>query len=204
MEELRYAGIDVGVYTTTIAFLDARSELIAVEKLYKSTSDEPRIARAVRHPGERHTDPIAEQIAKDHRVFMHSVIDKYKPTAFAVESMVWSAGRGNTNIESLTAHFRGIMHCVTIDHDTPFYLVAPSQIKKVVTGNGNADKREVCRHVWNKYDVKLQALGVRNYTALFKYNHYADAIGAAMYLTAQELNYIDESVEDTILNWGQE
>jgi Holliday junction resolvasome RuvABC endonuclease subunit len=89
-----------------------------------------------------------------------------------------------------------------MDHDIPFYLVAPSQIKKIVTDNGRADKREVCRHVWDKYKVNLQELGIRTFSMLVEENHYADAIGAAMFLTAQELNYMDESVEENILGWG--
>ncbi|MFA5037946.1 MAG: crossover junction endodeoxyribonuclease RuvC [Candidatus Izemoplasmatales bacterium] len=184
-EPMLFAGCDPGVYSTTIAVVNSCSELVAYHQIYASEDEYPRTPNKDRKKGQRYFDPIPEQIAEDHIKFIDMVFSKYKILGLATEKMEWSAKHSDT--QGWVHHFRGILHACCMKSEVPFYMINPQQIKKVVTGNGNASKDAVVISVYNQFKDKFP-----NFSFLSKQNHIADAIGAGLFLVQDQIGYIEE------------
>jgi Holliday junction resolvasome RuvABC endonuclease subunit len=184
-EPMLFAGCDPGVYSTTVAIVDSCSNLVAYHQIYASEDEYPRTPNRDRKKGQRYFDPIPEKIAEDHVKFMEMIFSKYKILGMATEKMEWSAKHSDT--QGWVHHFRGIMHGACIAHNVPFYMINPQQIKKVVTGNGNAKKDAVVVSVYQQYRDKFPS-----FSFLSKENHIADAVGAGLFLVQDQIGYIEE------------
>ncbi len=182
---MMFAGIDPGVYSTTVAILDSCCNLISWHQVYSSEEEWPRTPNRDRQRGQRYFDPIPEKIAEDHYKFMKVILASYKLEGISTEKMEWSAKHSDT--QGWVHHFRGIIHATCIQTSVPFYMINPQQIKKAVTGKGNAKKDLVVDEIYEKYSDFFPSLSF-----LKKNNHIADAIGAALSLIYQEIGYIEE------------
>jgi Holliday junction resolvasome RuvABC endonuclease subunit len=185
-EVMLFGGIDPGLYSTTLAILDSNCKLVAYHQIYAFEDEYPRTAKTNRKPGQRYFDPIPEKIAEDHRAFMINMLYTYKLECIATEKMEWSASHSDT--QGWVHHNRGIIHGTCLDREVPFYMINPQQIKKIVTGKGNASKIDVVTDVYAEYHHAF-----KNISFLKKENHIADAIGAAKFIVSEKMNYIDES-----------
>jgi len=180
-----YAGCDPGVYSTTVAIVDSCSNLVAYHQIYASEDEYPRTPNLDRKRGQRYFDPVPEQIAADHVEFMKMIFDKYELLGMATEKMEWSAKHSDT--QGWVHHFRGIMHACCLHQGVPFHMLNPQQIKKVVTGNGNANKDAMVVQVYQQFKPMFPS-----FSFLSKQNHIADAVGAGLFLVADEIGYAEE------------
>jgi len=71
---------------------------------------------------------------------MHTIIEKYKPDAAAIEKLFFVH---NQTTVMPVAHARGVIITVLEKFKVPIYEYTPMEVKKVLTGYGRADKKEV-------------------------------------------------------------
>jgi Holliday junction resolvasome RuvABC endonuclease subunit len=186
-----FVGLDMGVYNTAYGVVNGRCQIIDFGLIYKSPKDFPRFERENRAKGQKKNDPDVNQIAKDHFGLMTEIIEKFHPKTVCSENMMWSAGHSNT--QALVHHFRGIMHSVCIIYDTPFQLITPQQIKKIVTGSGGADKNGVADKI---YEMSPESFKSQDW--LRRNNHISDALGAAIFTASEVMSIVDDDFEEYI------
>lgn len=71
---------------------------------------------------------------------MHTVIETYKPDVAAIEKLFFVH---NQTTVMPVAHARGVIITVLEKFGVPIYEYTPMEVKKVLTGYGRADKKEV-------------------------------------------------------------
>ncbi len=71
---------------------------------------------------------------------MHTVIENYKPNVAAIEKLFFVH---NQTTVMPVAHARGVIITVLEKFGIPIYEYTPMEVKKVLTGYGRADKKEV-------------------------------------------------------------
>jgi crossover junction endodeoxyribonuclease RuvC len=71
---------------------------------------------------------------------IRKVLDEYKPKVAAVETMFY--GRNFQGIFSL-GHARGVILLALAQMEIPISEYSPREVKKAVTGNGNASKEQI-------------------------------------------------------------
>ncbi len=71
---------------------------------------------------------------------INEIINEYNPDVIAVESIFYGK-----NIQSAftLGHARGVILLAIAQNETKFYEYSPREVKKAVTGNGNASKNQV-------------------------------------------------------------
>lgn len=67
-------------------------------------------------------------------------MDEYRPDMVAMERIF---ERGNVSTVMHTAHAVGVMVLAAAERGIPVYQYTPSEVKKVVSGNGRADKKQM-------------------------------------------------------------
>lgn len=67
-------------------------------------------------------------------------MDDYKPDVVAIERLF---ERGNVSTVMQTAHAVGVMVLAAAQRDIPVQMYTPSEVKKAISGNGRADKRQM-------------------------------------------------------------
>ena len=87
---------------------------------------------------------LAERVLEIGRE-LRSIIEEFQPSAMAIEQ-VFSLGK-NPKSAILMAHARGVILFAAADADLPVHHYTPKQIKRLLTGSGNADKEQVQRVV---------------------------------------------------------
>lgn len=83
---------------------------------------------------------------------LRQVIDEFRPGAVAVEQ-VFSLGR-NPKSAILLAHARGVILFTAVEQGVPVYHYTPRQLKRLLTGSGNADKAQVQRVIARELSLK--------------------------------------------------
>ncbi|MCL2062805.1 MAG: crossover junction endodeoxyribonuclease RuvC [Candidatus Cloacimonetes bacterium] len=82
------------------------------------------------------------------------IIDQYKPNYSVVESIFYGK---NIQTAFILGHIRGVvMYCLS-EKDIPVYSFSPREIKKSVTGNGNATKSQVEYMIQSILNLKTPA-----------------------------------------------
>ena len=71
---------------------------------------------------------------------MHTVLETLKPDAAAIEKLFFVH---NQTTVMPVAHARGVILTVLEKYGIPIYEYTPMEVKKVLTGFGRADKKEV-------------------------------------------------------------
>lgn len=71
---------------------------------------------------------------------MQTIIEQLKPDAAAIEKLFFVH---NQTTVMPVAHARGIILTVLEQHNIPIFEYTPMEVKKVLTGFGRADKKEV-------------------------------------------------------------
>lgn len=67
-------------------------------------------------------------------------MDEYRPDMVAMERIF---ERGNVSTVMHTAHAVGVMVLAAAERDIPVYQYTPSEVKKAISGNGRADKKQM-------------------------------------------------------------
>lgn len=80
-----------------------------------------------------------ERLVQLHRS-LASLIKKWKPSAVVVEKLFFAA---NAKTAMAVAEARGILLLTAVLGGTTVYEYTPAEIKKTVTGQGNADKIQI-------------------------------------------------------------
>lgn len=101
------------------------------------------------------------------------LLTEFKPDVMAIERLFFAT---NVKTAMRVGQAHGVMLLCAAEKNTEVFEYAPGTIKKVVTGNGRADKREIQRNV-----RKLLGAGVRSRPK--KRTHFdnaADALAVAL------------------------
>ncbi len=123
---MRILGIDPGVATIGIGLLDAKSP---------QNFGTPEWLTIETKPGVPLGDRLAE-IAKD----FAELLDTYAPE-YAVMERVYFSVNEKSAIE--VAHARGVLLQQLASRGVPVLEPNPMQLKHAITGDGNADKRQI-------------------------------------------------------------
>jgi len=151
----RYLGIDPGLNRTGYALLERspRGPVLREGGVIRSTA---KLSLAQR----------VYEIGKGIRV----VIEEFRPQVVAIEQ-VFSLGR-NPKTALLMAHARGAILMTAAENQLPVVHYTPTQIKRLITGNGRASKQQI------QYAIKRE-LGLNE---LPEPNDVADAFAVALCL----------------------
>ena len=71
---------------------------------------------------------------------LKSLVTEYKPDISAVEAIFYGK---NIQTAFTLGHVRGVVVCSLRSGNIPVYSYSPREIKKAVTGNGNASKSQI-------------------------------------------------------------
>jgi len=151
----RYLGIDPGLNRTGYALLErsSRGPVLREGGVIRSTA---KLSLAQR----------VYEIGKG----MREVIEEFRPQVVAIEQ-VFSLGR-NPKTALLMAHARGAILMTAAENQLPVVHYTPTQIKRLMTGNGRASKQQI------QYAIKRE-LGLNE---LPEPNDVADAFAVALCL----------------------
>ncbi|WJY68181.1 crossover junction endodeoxyribonuclease RuvC [Corynebacterium auris] len=78
-------------------------------------------------------------------------MDDYAPDVIAMERIF---ERGNVSTVMHTAHAVGVMILAAAERDIPVHMYTPSEVKKAISGNGRADKKQMTTMI-----TRILALG---------------------------------------------
>ena len=90
------------------------------------------------------SQPLAERVHEIGKE-LRQIIEEFQPGALAIEQ-VFSLGK-NPKSAILLAHARGAILFAAADRQVPVHHYTPKQVKRLLTGSGNADKSQVQRVV---------------------------------------------------------
>jgi len=157
---IRYLGVDPGLNCTGYALLDR-------------THDGPilREGGVIRSQAKM---PLAERVLEIGQG-LRDLIAEYQPDLMAIEQ-VFSFGR-NPKTALLMAHARGAILMTAAEHKIPIIHYTPTQIKKLLTGNGRASKAQIQFAI--QRELRLQKIPEPNDVA------DASAIALCLYYSAR-------------------
>lgn len=105
---------------------------------------------------------------------LEEIINAHTPDVIAIEKLFFSK---NVKTAMDVAEFRGVVRLVAARHEIETVEFTPSQIKKALSGDGNADKKAVQFMV-------MQLLGLR---AVPKIDDAADALAVAICASTMQI-----------------
>lgn len=126
LEGLRVMGIDPGLTRCGLSVVQAG----------KGRQVIPVSVGVVRTPSDAE---LAQRLLR----LSHAVnewIDDYRPDVIAMERIF---ERGNVSTVMHTAHAVGVMVLAAAERDIPVHMYTPSEVKKAISGNGRADKKQM-------------------------------------------------------------
>jgi crossover junction endodeoxyribonuclease RuvC len=111
--------------------------------------------------------PLEARLNALHRA-MHRLIEALRPGLLVVEDLYTEYRFPRTAI--LMGHARGVIYLAARQHDVSVLALAPSEVKRAMTGNGAAGKGQVQRAVQTVLGLKEPP----------RPSHVADALGLAV------------------------
>jgi len=127
---MRVLGIDPGTATTGYGVIEVKKEGI-----YETIKFDLIETNKDGSPGKR-----LQEIYKE----MLKIFRKYNPDVMAIEKLFFAA---NAKTAMRVGQAQGIMLLAAAKNKTEVYEYAPGTIKKTISGDGRADKREIQRHL---------------------------------------------------------
>jgi crossover junction endodeoxyribonuclease RuvC len=150
---LRVMGVDPGLMATGFGVLESRpGEVVVVDAGVISTS--------IGQPLEARLNALHAAV--------HKIIAARKPSLLIVEDLYTEYKFPRTAV--LMGHARGVIYLAARQLDVAVLALAPSEVKRAVTGSGSAGKAQVQRAVQT-------LLGL---AGLPRPSHVADALGLAV------------------------
>ena len=150
---LRVMGVDPGLTATGFGVLEARPGEVAVV-------DAGVISTSVGQTLEARLNALYAAV--------HRIIDARKPSLLIVEDLYTEYKFPRTAV--LMGHARGVIYLAARQLDVAVLALAPSEVKRAVTGSGSAGKAQMQRAVQT-------LLGL---AGLPRPSHVADALGLAV------------------------
>lgn len=101
--------------------------------------------------GKKHSDEIERlrTIVSD----IMEYVDEHKPDVAVIEGIAFMAK--NTTALAQLAGLNYMVRSALVDRDIPFLIVAPTSLKKFVTGSGNAPKDTIMLEIYKRWHVTL-------------------------------------------------
>lgn len=149
----RYLGIDPGLNRTGYALLTRSAK-----------------GPILREGGVIHSTPSLSLAERVHEIAagVREIIEEYQPQAMAVEQVFIHLRNPKTAV--VMAHARGAILYAAADRDIPVVHYTPRQIKKLLTGSGNASKEQVQFAIQRELDLE----------SILEPNDVADAFAVAL------------------------
>lgn len=136
-KEKRAIGLDLSLCKTGWAVIEG--EKIVETGLIKSSPSGDKPIDELRR-----LDDILEDIMK--------IVDKFKPEIVVIENLAFLAkGTSLTQLAGLSYFVR---YALTMKRDIPFYLVAPTTLKRFATGSGKGEKDHMLLEAYKKFGVE--------------------------------------------------
>lgn len=126
LEGLRVMGIDPGLTRCGLSVVQAG----------KGRAILPVSVGVVRTPSE---SELTERLLRLSRA-VGEWMDDYSPDVVAIERIF---ERGNVATVMHTAHAVGVLVLAAAERNLPVYMYTPSEVKKAISGNGRADKKQM-------------------------------------------------------------
>ncbi len=148
----RIIGIDIGLRFTGYGIIDfnERKEIIVEGGVIKTDSSDDLHVRL---------GAIFEDL--------NQIYKKFSPQVTSIEDL--HSRYRNLKTAIIMGHARGVACAVSSLNHTPVYHYQATQIKKMITGSGRADKMQM-----------MKSVGLRLGQGVIKNEHVADAFAAAM------------------------
>ena len=101
--------------------------------------------------GDRPTDELQRirKIVSD----IGGILSEYDPTVVCIEGLAFMAR--NTSALVQLAALNYMIRAIIFDRAIPFYIVAPTSLKKFITGKGNSDKNVMMMDIYRDYDLQF-------------------------------------------------
>ncbi|MCK2200322.1 crossover junction endodeoxyribonuclease RuvC [Corynebacterium callunae] len=125
-EGLRVMGIDPGLTRCGLSVVQAG----------RGRTVYPVSVGVVRTPSEAE---LAERLLRLNKA-VGEWMDEYTPDVIAIERVF---ERGNVSTVMNTAHAVGVLILAAAERGLPVHMYTPSEVKKAITGNGRADKKQM-------------------------------------------------------------
>lgn len=84
---------------------------------------------------------------------IEDIVSEYNPTISVIENMAFGIQK-TTSLTQLSA-LNFFTRAMLADYRVPFFLVAPTTLKKFITGKGNADKEVLMMMVYRDYKEQI-------------------------------------------------
>ncbi|MGX1737729.1 crossover junction endodeoxyribonuclease RuvC [Corynebacterium flavescens] len=126
LEGLRVMGIDPGLTRCGLSVVQAGRGRAII----------PVSVGVVRTPSDKE---LAERLLRL-SVAVREWMDDYCPHVIAIERVF---ERGNVSTVMQTAHAVGVLVLAAAERDIPVHMYTPSEVKKAISGNGRADKKQM-------------------------------------------------------------
>jgi crossover junction endodeoxyribonuclease RuvC len=137
--QVRVLGIDPGLNRTGYSIIErtAKGAVLREGGVIRSTKDLP----------------LAERV-HELAIGLREVIAEMKPSVMAIEQVFSHVAHPKTAI--LMAHARGVILLTAAEAKLPVIHYTPTQIKKLLTGNGQANKEQMQHAV--QHELRLKKL----------------------------------------------
>ena len=126
LEGLRVMGIDPGLTRCGLSVVQAGRGRAVI----------PIAVGVVRTPSDKDLGERLKRLSVAVREWM----DDYQPHVVALERVF---ERGEVSTVMQTAHAVGVLVLAAAERDIPVHMYTPSEVKKAVSGNGRADKKQM-------------------------------------------------------------
>ncbi|WP_026166136.1 crossover junction endodeoxyribonuclease RuvC [Corynebacterium mastitidis] len=126
LEGMRVMGIDPGLTRCGLSMVEAGRGRAVL----------PIAVGVVRTPSGAELSERLLRLSRAVREWM----EEYRPDVVAVERVF---ERGNVSTVMHTAHAVGVLVLAAAERGIPVHMYTPSEVKKAVSGNGRADKRQM-------------------------------------------------------------
>lgn len=123
---MRVMGIDPGLTRCGLSVVQAGRGRAVI----------PVAVGVVRTPAEEELPARLLRLSQAVREWM----DDYRPDVVAIERVF---ERGNVSTVMQTAHAVGVLVLAAAERGVPVHMYTPSEVKKAISGNGRADKKQM-------------------------------------------------------------
>jgi len=151
-------GIDPGTATTGYGVVEVGKNKVRARKFDLIETDK---------------NGTPERRLKDIYFELTKIIKLHKPDVFAMEKLFFAT---NAKTAMRVGQAQGVMLLSAADAGVPVFEYAPGTIKKMVTGNGRADKKDVQRAVRKVFGAKVRSKKRKK----THFDNAADALAVAL------------------------
>ena len=131
-----YLGIDPSLSATGLCILDKNMEVVDYRVVSYPAGDPHRLL--------------------NYYWMLNKYIKKYELKRIGIEGYAYGAGKQGIGMMLNIGEHGGALRVAMQEHDIEYLAPTPGQVKKFITGNGRADKKDVMKVIRKKYEIKLK------------------------------------------------